>query len=752
LTHWTIKYRLIILLVSIGLTAISLVLIRSIEVNPDLDSYVPDRMVSKLQLQELDSIFSGSEIVLVILKDDNVVKQASLERLKNLLDDFNSLEGIKQNISPFDAQNITIEDGFTLMEPIFEQLPETEQGYIQLRSIIKDNRMASRFFADDFTMVAVMLMKDPDYSDQSLIDNVKKVIAAHPGSEEVVLGGLPFIRYSISSYIKKDLVVLLPIALFLMIVMLLTSFREWKGVLIPLSIVVMSMVMSFGVMALLGWQMSLITILLPIMLIAIANDYGIHMIAQYQERVRVDDAIGMAEICQQVYQNLKRPIFITGITTIGGILGLLTHTMVPAAQLGILAAIGIAFALALSLWFLPALLSYLKPVRVRNIHLAEQRVPANRLLNLFSHWVINQPRLIVLSAVIMGIIGVIGAFYVRVDTNIESYFLGKSDVRHSIETVNEEFGGSQFISVLFSGDVLSPGLLKRMESYEKQLEEEPGVGTINSPVTLLKELSKGFYAEGEAGYDQLPGSADEAYQFIEVFSMSGNEEAIAQFFDYDFKHTRLLISLEDGSNSAGKRVLKILEDMTREDPNFEFIAGPGLTTFELADLVVKGQIRSLLLALVVIFLLLSLIFRSMKAGVLSVVPLSVAVLLLFGLMGVFGISLDIATALLSSIMIGVGVDYTIHFLWRFRQERTAGLTHADAIRTTLMTTGRGIIFNALSVMIGFLALTFSSFAPLRFFGALVTLSISTCLLSALLLVPALVLLIKPRFLESEASV
>jgi hypothetical protein len=214
----------------------------------------------------------------------------------------------------------------------------------------------------------------------------------------------------------------------------------------------------------------------------------------------------------------------------------------------------------------------------------------------------------------------------------------------------------------------------------------------------------------------------------------------------------LLISLKDGSNSAIKRVLRMLGDMTRDDPDIQFIAGPGLTTIELADLVVKGQIKSLVLALVVIFFLLSMIFRSMKAGVLSVVPLSVAVLLLFGLMGLFGISLDIATALLSSIMIGVGVDYTIHFLWRFKHERSAGKTHADAIRTTLTTTGRGIAFNALSVMIGFLALTFSSFAPLRFFGALVTLSISTCLLSALLLVPALVLLFKPGFLESKASI
>jgi predicted RND superfamily exporter protein len=127
----------------------------------------------------------------------------------------------------------------------------------------------------------------------------------------------------------------------------------------------------------------------------------------------------------------------------------------------------------------------------------------------------------------------------------------------------------------------------------------------------------------------------------------------------------------------------------------------------------------------------------------------VAIVVLFGLMGVLGISLDIATALLSSIMIGVGIDYTIHFLWRFKVERARGLDHKEAARETLSTTGRGIFFNAFSVIIGFLALAISNFEPMRMFSALVVISITTCLISALLLVPAIVILTKPRFLEPD---
>jgi predicted RND superfamily exporter protein len=151
--------------------------------------------------------------------------------------------------------------------------------------------------------------------------------------------------------------------------------------------------------------------------------------------------------------------------------------------------------------------------------------------------------------------------------------------------------------------------------------------------------------------------------------------------------------------------------------------------------------------MVVIFLLISFIFRSPKAGILSSLPLSIAIIVLFGLMGILGISLDIATALLSSIMVGVGVDYTIHFLWRFKIERARGLDHKEAANVTLCTAGRGIFFNAVSVIIGFLALSLSNFAPMRYFSALIVLSISICLISALVLVPAVVILTKPRFLD-----
>jgi len=510
----------------------------------------------------------------------------------------------------------------------------------------------------------------------------------------------------------------------------------------------MSSILSFGVMAILGWQISLFSILMPIMIIAIANDYGIHLIARYQELHRDTKALSMKAICKQIYSDLKRPIIITALTTIAGVLGLLTHTMIPAAQLGVLTAIGIGFALILSIWFLPALLSYFKlPKKITATNISKSAL--DQLLGRLGLWVTSYPKKIIFGAAIIGIIGTVGVFQLKVDTNVESYFVGKSEVRRATELINTKFGGSQFISVLFSGDVLSPEVLQQMYTYEKEITKDPAVGLVNSPVTLIKELSKGFYTIDEEGYNQIPETADEVYQLLEISSFGGNEEAFWHFLDYDYQNARMLISLKDGSNSASKKVLQRIDELTQNDPNVRFVAGASVTNIQLADLVVKGQVKSLIFAMVVILVLLSFVFRSYQAGLLTSLPLSFAIIVLFGLMGVLGIAVDIATALLSSIMIGIGVDYTIHFLWRFKVERGKGQSVNLAIQNTLSTSGKGIVINAFSVIIGFLPLIFSNFTPLRFFGALIVISITTCLISSLLLVPSIVLLTKPKFLEKK---
>ncbi|WP_245995010.1 efflux RND transporter permease subunit [Mangrovibacterium diazotrophicum] len=742
------KYRLWLVAILVVFTAVAVTQFDRLRINPSFNDYIPGGVGNHVYMQKLDSLFGGNEKIMLILTNGHgIINPETFDRLTKLTDELADVDGVERCMSIRDVLEIKLEDGFTSFDPIITDISSDSVGLANLGKRLLTNEMGKRFVSKDLTATAIILSKSPDVADNKIVPDIQQVIDVNPGDDQIYLGGLPYIRQSIKSYIKTDLLTLLPAALVLMVLMLYFSFREWKGVVLPFVVVILSIVFSFGLMGALGWEISLISVLLPIMLIAIANDYSIHLINLYQEKYREGSVTGLKEIAVLINRELRKPIVITALTTIGGMLGLLSHKMAPAAQLGILASFGIGTALLMSLYLVPVLLTFYRKPKVNRQENEGKISLVDRILNRFSTWISKAPKTVLGTFAGVAILSVGGMMLLKVDTNVESYFTGKSDIKKGIELVNQKFGGSQYVSVLFAGDVLAPETLKRMDEYTQKMETVSGIGNIISPSIFMRELSKGLNEPGEPGYGQLPQSEAEAEQYLELISMSGYEGQVSQFIDYNYQHARILVSLTDGSNQTGKKVLKALKDMTKGDPNVAFIAGPGLSKIQIADMVIQGQISSMILALLIIFILLTIIFKSFAAGTKGSLPLLLSSLFLFGLMGVLNIPLDIVTALLSSIMIGVGVDYTIHFLWRYKAEYIVCKDRSLAVTKTLQTAGRGIVFNALSVIVGFSALIFSSFAPLRFFGVLVVVSIFACLICALLLIPAIIVVYKPKFLE-----
>jgi predicted RND superfamily exporter protein len=162
-------------------------------------------------------------------------------------------------------------------------------------------------------------------------------------------------------------------------------------------------------------------------------------------------------------------------------------------------------------------------------------------------------------------------------------------------------------------------------------------------------------------------------------------------------------------------------------------------------------VLSLLFAVLTVFILLALIFKSLKGGMIGTIPLAASIFILFGFMGFTGIALDAATALLSSVMIGVGVDFTIQYIWCFNYQLLSGLNYTDATKKALGTIGRSIMINAFSVMAGFSALMLSGFTSIRFFGYLVFISIGSCLIGAIVVIPAFLLVFRPKFVEKNLT-
>ncbi|MCF8225005.1 MAG: MMPL family transporter [Bacteroidales bacterium] len=743
-----IKYRWPLIIASFLLTTVLALQLKNISIDPDLKNYFPETMESMVATNRIEEKFGNQDIVMIIFKTENIINANSLKRIKNIDRGIGRINGIRKTNSLFSSNHIYGKDGIMYVEPAIKRIPRTLEETDELKETLAGNELVMNIVvADDFRSSAIIASLAENADEDSVFMAVHSLLEEYPGKEDVFYGGLPYLRQEMNKDIKRDALILVPAALLLMTIFLFFVFREPRGVIMPFLVVIMSTTIALSLIPLIGWQFYFITLLVPIMLIAIANDYGIHIMAKYQEINAGDNNHTMKEIALIIAKKLWRPIVLTGITTIAGIMALLAHTMIPARQMALIAGIGIVFALVYSIVLLPAILSLLKPSKPLPALQKRSVLQRNNFLNRLAFFITSKYRRIPVVALILTIAIGTGIAFLKVDSNEENFFLDKHPVKQGSKLINSKYGGSENLSILFEGDMLDPAMLGSIESYEKELLKVEEIDLVMSFPDVIKEISKALYDPGDPLFNAIPPMRNAVAQFMELYSMNGNTEDLDQLVDFGYEHSHMLIRINSVHNKVVNNIIVRIKEITKDDPHVTAVGGYGFVRSQLASKVVQGQFYSLSIAMLIVFIILSVIFKSLKAGMISIIPLGISIIILFGLMGITGVNLDVATALLSSIMIGVGVDYTIHFLWRYREERQQHRPKKEAVITTLTTTGRGIIFNAFSVIVGFIILIISSFTPIRFFGILVVVSIFSCLAGALVVLPALVLKYKFKFLE-----
>jgi hypothetical protein len=539
--------------------------------------------------------------------------------------------------------------------------------------------------------------------------------------------------------------------LIVMLIFLYISFKERRGVLLPFTVVAMSIALAMGLMPLLGYDLSLIAVLVPIMMIAIANNYGVHIMARYQEINAKYPEKNMEDIVGEVVALLTKPIILTGLTTIIGVMGLIVHIMLPAKQMGIVSSFGIAFALVLSLLFIPAIMVGMKKGKPVPIYKGERYGMVDRFLRWAGRVSTKSHKAVIYVFISLIIIAGVGVFRLTVSVNLEKMMPKSHPLQVSTDIANTKFGGTKNISILFEGDIKDPELMKTMDRFEIELKALPQVGNVTSIASVIRIISRSLNDPGDGLYDVIPNNREAIAQYIEFYSMSGDPDDFEQMVDFDYSKAIVNVQFRADDIDDLMRVENHIQSLVDASPYVTLMAGQCLMEKEMAQSIVRGQIYSLIFALVAIVILMWIIFRALSAGLLGSIPLMVTLVFNFGLMGWFGIKLDIATSLLSSIAIGIGVDYTIHLFWRLKYELKLGNNYTTAINNTLTTTGRGIAINGLSVIVGFAVLFLSGLVILKTFAFLIIFSILLCLLCALILVPAIAMKVKPKFLEKNGK-
>ena len=277
---------------------------------------------------------------------------------------------------------------------------------------------------------------------------------------------------------------------------------------------------------------------------------------------------------------------------------------------------------------------------------------------------------------------------------------------------------------------------------EKIVKEFPQTGNVTSLASILRIMSEALNDPDDPAYGKIPDTRDGIAQYIEFYNMSGDPEDFEKFVDFNFEKAIVNVQFRARNMKEYNEIAYTIHDFCESSEHAKFESGISLVEKDMAISITEGQIYSLLVAFGAILILLWIIFKSLKTGLIGGIPLLFTIVCNFGLMGWFGIRLDIATSLLSSVAIGIGIDYTIHVFWRIKSELEIGKPIKEAVDICLRNTGRGIAINAFSVMLGFSVLFLSGITMLKSFGFLIIFSILLCLLCALILIPAILIRIK----------
>lgn len=722
-----------------------------LEFDPSIKSMVPKQNEFLQTMEEIDDLFGGTTIVVLAVESDSLLFEHTLAKYKEFADSLAGINVIEKVVSIYSATRMTSsEEGFQVT-PIVKRLPKNVAEVDSLKDILSStSRIIGNIISDDFRMMSFIcqLTVSYDYDEHELVNTIEELVKQFEGPEKIYFAGMPITRANVTNQMRRDMSFFLPVGLVLMVIFLAFSFRSWLGVLLPLMVVVISTIWTLGLMGYLGLDLPFTGILIPVMLIAITNNYGIHIISHYYDYSKDDLKASRVQIIKKTLRSVSFPIFLAGLTTVLGFLGLLSHILPKARELGIFVSFGIFVAFILSLLLIPAILNIAKRPAFLSDPNSFRRI--DKGLNLWGKFFIKYSRPAIISTLIILIIAGFGIKLVSVDSNPNNYYKKDAKIRIHNEAISRGFGGTAQLSVLIEGNAFDPQVLQNIELLTEHFKKYPLVSQTASIVDVVKTIHMAFN-KGDSAYYAIPNDEELIAQYIFLYSLTDEQSGISVLIDdVDYpENSQLIVRIKDINTSQISTIVE--ETIEFIQTNFAGfgemkISGTAAMLGTLAKLIVNGQMISLIISLIVMFTIMAIVFRSIVGGIISVLPLISAIIMVFGFMGYTGIDLDIATAMLSSIMIGVGIDYTVHFLWHVKEHIKEGQDLNTAIFTTLRLSGKGIVFNALSVIIGFSVLLFSVFVPVNFFGLLILLSIGMCLVGALALLPAIISLLKPKFL------
>ena len=734
-----------VVLVTAGL----LVAVPGIDINTDFESYIDHDDPTYVAMRRAEERFGSSDILMIaLLAPETIYDVDLLAVIEELTERLEELPGIDEVRTPLNTQMIEAAGDSIEVGPLAprEEAPRTQAEIDAFRARVESNdAVLNVVVAKDGRAANLLITYDRDADAQTLTRQMTDLVDEYRDRYTFYISGMHFLSQSLSESMSSDLTKLLPAVILVIVLVLYGSFRSFRGVWIPLLIVGLSVIWVFGLMSLFGAPVTAVSFLLPVLLLAIGIAYGIHILSHVDECMASNG--NKRDAILQAMEGIHTPVWMTGLTTVAGFMALLTSFLPVLREFGLAAGIGVAVAMTLSILVIPALLAVLPSPKPRKVKTQEGFV-ANGLRRT-GRFVASHRKTVLISCVGILFAFAVGVPFMPMDSSISAFLGERHPAVQGMNVMEEHFSGSEQIIIEVDTGVRNglkdPAVLAEMAALEAYLKEI-GIRKTASLTEVVRELNLQFHG-GDPAYDVIPEDRKLISQLLLLYSFQGGD----------------LGSLAIGDFAAGEIIgfypkanqdeLAALVNSVRTYLDSEIGAGieasmVGSTSLQhrMTTQLLSSLLTSLGVSVIIAAAIVALLMGSLVAGAVAVLPLVFAIVINFGTMGFAGMTLNIATAMISSITIGIGIDYAIHFISRYRKEYQSSRNAVDAVGQTASTAGRAILFNAVSVIGGFMVLLLSAFSAFKGFGSLISLSMAVSAVSALVVIPAIFALWSPRFL------
>ena len=705
----------------------------------DLDEYMPQDHPAFMYSDQAEVWFGINDGILIAIENKNgIFNSETLDTLKQLtktLQKFDQIE--KEDVtSLYTADNIVgTEDGMDV-KAFFKKVPTSNEKLKQLEENVENNEMIfERLVSYDKTVAIIFAEINDDVFTEEFYEEILSLASAFETDDITIhIAGRPIIEGTMALLGPADMKKMVPIVLIVIILVLFLTLRSIKGTLLALSIVLISVIWVFGLMSVVGVPVYAVSTMIPVMLIAIGVADAIHMYSHLQLYLRKNPDSSKLDATKDMLQQMWKPVLITSITTAVGFFSLLTSQVFPIKYFGVFTAFGVIVAMLLSLILIPAGIMIFGLPKVKKVKSTNDKKDFGLAYNFAAKILKRKSLLIYITAAVI-ILSIFGMQKIWINSSFLDKFEKTSDIVQTDKFINSHFGGTTTLNLILDSDneldvFKNPDVLKLVDKMQTELEDSlEVVGNSFALTDYMKRMNMVMNADDEA-FNVIPDDQNLIAQYLLLYEMSGDPENLNKVVDYDYSKTNVTFQLKSDNSKAINSSIGIIEsykdDFEKYGVSINY-AGSGYKGLIFSDLILEGQIKSLILSLLIVILLLSLMFKNFKIGLIGSVPIIITSLISFGIMGFLDIPLNTTTALLSSIAIGIGIDYAVHFIEQYRVNAARTDSPLLAAQQTMAHSGRAILFNAIVVIAGFMVLVFSVFPPNRELGALVSLNMFTSL-------------------------